>query len=113
MKFLFSINLDTQKEYDCVKGVSDNWANEVHNIGPGIGQVIAEIAPDERVSKDECRITCENNGASAFNWKENQNLQGSGCRCYGEQAAGSIKIDNKFNWMFCKHSGKFIGIDNS
>ena len=109
-KFSFSINLEIQVQYQCEKGVSDKWKNELDNErGPGIGQVISEIMmkQDEQMKQDECRIKCEKDGAHAFNWKVDRP---QGCRCYGKLATESIKIDKTFNWSYCKKSGKVIGI---
>ena len=103
MKFSFSINLGIQENYHCTKGVSDKWLTEYYNPrGLGAEQVISEYSS---VYQDECRIKCENDDADAYNW---QTIGNRGCRCYGKLAAGTIKIDSIYKWLFCKKSGKLI-----
>ena len=110
-KFSFSINLGIQVLYKCEKGVSDNWKKENENErGPEEGQVLSEIVERDGMTQDECRIKCEKDGAYAFNWKADRP---QGCRCYGKKAALSINIDNTANWLYCKKTGKVIGIGNS
>ena len=94
-KIPFIIDLEIQVNYLCKKGVSNNWSREHANPrGHEIDQVITEYS---RVSKDECRMRCENDNADAYNW---QAVQSHGCRCYGTPAVEKIDIQTSRNNRF-------------
>ena len=102
-KFSCSINLEIRVDYDCKKGVSNNWSKEHANArGYGSDQVISEYST---MSQDECRKKCEYDAAVAYNWQKDGSVQNHGCRCYGTLAAENIKMDTRHNWLFCKTSG--------
>merc|ERR1719192_3097082 len=76
--------------FNCVEGYSPNWPD----------QVLYEELWNPQISEDACRVKCNDYGAIAYNWMDQNGYHG--CRCYGVVTFQPTGV----NWKFCTNLDK-------